>query len=128
MEAEDKIVGCDGGKHFSVVVTSKGRLYATGEQFGGAFNSSLRTNAEDSPAYPFEITCPEGYKAEKVWACDRFLNIWVTASKAGEDGKKTFSLGSDYDMAACADQEGAQNWRQPRITEGRWFEELATEG
>ena len=31
-------------------------------------------------------------------------------------------------MAACADQEGAPNWRQPKITEGRWFEELATEG
>ena len=54
-QADDKIIGCDGGKHFSVVVTEKGKLYATGEQFAGAFNSSLRSNAEDSPAYPFEI-------------------------------------------------------------------------
>jgi hypothetical protein len=57
------------------------------------------------------IKLAEGYKAEKVWACDLYDNIWVLGYKDGESIKKTFCLGSDYDMVGGGDSNGARSWR-----------------
>ena len=47
----------------------------------------------------------EGWKAINCWGTDLYQNIWVTAEKE-EDGvkkKKTWSLGSDFEMVGCGD-------------------------
>lgn len=66
----------------------------------------------------------EGYRAEKVWGCDLYDNIWVLGSKEeeGKTTKKTFCLGSDYDMVGGGDSNGARNWRSPKIPDDIWME------
>ena len=73
----------------------------------------------------------EGYHAEKVWGCDLYDNIWVLGSKKNENGdtvKKTFCLGSDYDMVGGGDSNGARNWRSPKIPDDIWMEQIQSSG
>ena len=72
----------------------------------------------------------EGYHAEKVWGCDLYDNIWVLGSKKeeGKTVKKTFCLGSDYDMVGGGDSNGARNWRSPKIPDGIWMEQIQSSG
>jgi len=70
----------------------------------------------------------EGYKVIRVWANDLYHNMWVLGEKEDDSTKKktfkTFSLGSDYDMAGCGDGSGAPKWRSPKIPENTWFVEI----
>lgn len=128
---DDKIVSIDGGKHFLVLCTEKGRVFASGSSLYHSIDDDIRTNEEASSDYPYEIKLnkmAEGYKALKVWACDLYDNIWVLAIKEGEDGKKIFCLGSDYDMVGGGDSNGARSWRTPKIPENTWFEQMESSG
>ena len=99
-----------------------------------AVSDEVRQNAETNEDYAFECRMngnAEGYKAERVWACDWYGNFWVLASKEEDNGEKTyktFCLGSDYDMVGCDDSDGAPKWRSPALTEGRYFTEIASQG
>ena len=94
------------------------------------FDGCADSKKEESVEYAYELKMvnhAEGYKAEKVWACDLYDNIWVLGSKKNDDGtivKKTFCLGSDYDMVGGGDSNGAKNWRSPKLPENIWMEEI----
>ena len=134
LAANDKIISCDGGKHFSVICTKEGKVYASGNVFYRSVDDDIKYNAEESAEYAYELKMvnhAEGYKAEKVWACDLYDNIWVLGSKKNDDGtivKKTFCLGSDYDMVGGGDSNGAKNWRSPKLPENIWMEEIQSSG
>lgn len=126
--SDDKIVDCAGGKHFMVVVTKKGKCYASGFQMYRAIDE-IRHNADDNEDNPFEIRMPEGWKALNCWACDRYLNIWVLAEKADDPSvKQIWSCGGDYDMVGCGDRSAAPNWRKPIFPEGTYMKFISSQG
>ena len=134
LESDDKIISADGGKHFIVLCTQKGKVYAGGRVMWNAVSDEVRQNSENNEDYAFECRMngnAEGFKAEKVWACDWYGNFWILAYKDEENGEKTyktFCLGSDYDMVGCDDSDGAPKWRSPVLTDGRYFVDIASQG
>ena len=46
IDSEDKIISCDGGKHFLVVCTAKGRIFASGTGLYHSIDDDIRTNEE----------------------------------------------------------------------------------
>ena len=74
----DKLVDVAGGKNFAIVMTERGKIYATGYMFWQYF-SNCRHNNENNEDYPFELRLPEGYKAKKIFGSEKRYNMWVTA-------------------------------------------------
>ena len=86
--ADDKIISCDGGKHFTVICTKNGKVYASGSSLYRSVADDVKHNSEENGDYAYELRMvnqAEGYKAEKVWGCDLYDNIWVLGYKE-EDG------------------------------------------
>lgn len=84
LESDDKIISADGGKHFIVLCTQKGKVYAAGNVAWNGVSDEVRQNSENNADYAFECRMngnAEGYKAEKVWACDWYGNFWILAYK-----------------------------------------------
>ena len=87
LKEDEKIVDIVYGCRVAGVVTDKGRLIVRNYLFYREVPCKIQeSNNEDNA---FEITLPDGYKAEKVWMGSKKYIIYVTGLK--EDGtKKTF--------------------------------------
>jgi len=69
------------------------------------------------------------YKAKRVWACDLYQNFWILGQSTADETKyKTFSLGSDYDVAGCGDGNGAPKFRSPLLPPDTWFVDIQSAG
>ena len=77
LEDGDKMIDVACGKHYTTVATKNGKVYASGYIFYRHFNDSRR-NPENNEDYPFELRLPDGWKAEKVYGCEKYSNMWVT--------------------------------------------------
>jgi alpha-tubulin suppressor-like RCC1 family protein len=128
LASDDKLIDVDGGKHFMVACSQKGKVYASGYMFYRAV-SEIRHNAEDNEDYPCELRMPEGWLARQVWACDLYCNIWVRAESVSEPGKfQIYAAGGDYDMVGCGDRSGAPNWRKPIFPDDIVMKHIASQG
>ena len=129
MASDDKIIDVDGGKHFMIVVTEKGKVFTSGYMMYRAV-SEIRYNAEENEDFPCELklntTETEGWKPIQCWACDLYCNVWILAEKDGQ--KRIFAAGGDYDMVGCGDGSAAPKWRCPIFPEGTYMKILASEG
>ena len=127
MDEDDKIIDVDGGKHFMIVVTEKGKVFTSGYMMYRAV-SEIRYNAEENEDFPCELklntTETEGWKPIQCWACDLYCNVWILAEKDGQ--KRIFAAGGDYDMVGCGDGSSAPSWRSPIFPEGTYMKEIAS--
>ena len=83
LEAGDKLIDLDGGKHFMIAVSEKGKVYTSGYMMYRVV-APIRHNSQGDEDYPCELRMPEGWKAIRGWACDLYTNVWVLAVKADD--------------------------------------------
>jgi len=79
MASDDTIIDVDGGKHFMIVVTEKGKVYTSGFMMYRAA-SEIRYNSEENEEAPCELkmtTETEGWIPKQCWACDLYCNVWI---------------------------------------------------
>jgi len=77
--SDDKIIDVDGGKHFMIVVTQKGKVFTSGYMMYRAV-SEIRSNTEENEDYPCELkmsSVTEGWIPKQCWACDLYCNVWI---------------------------------------------------
>ena len=131
MASDDKIIDVDGGKHFMIVVTKKGKVFTSGYMMYRAV-SEIRTNSEENEDYPCELKMTaetEGWIPKQCWACDLYCNVWILCENVANPAlKKTFSAGGDYDMVGAGDSSGAPKWRSPAFPEGIYMKSIASKG
>ena len=109
LKEDEKIVDIVYGCKVVGVVTDKGRLIVRNYAFYR--NVSVRVQETANEDNAFEMTLPDGYKAEKVWMGSKRYTIYVTGLK--EDGtKKTFIWRED---------NGITVWESLGVPEGVYF-------
>ena len=91
LEDGDSIVDLTAGKHYTAVATANGKIYAGGYIFYRHFQD-CRHNREQNEDYPFELRVPDGFKANAVFGCEQYNNIWMNAVN-GDGVTKTFGAG-----------------------------------
>ena len=80
LASDEKIIDVDGGKHFMIVCTDKGRVFTSGYMMYRAV-PEIRRNNEENEDFPCELKLSqpetEGWKPIRVWACDLYNNVWM---------------------------------------------------
>ena len=67
------------GKQYLAIVTERGKLYASGFIFYRCM-IGCRRNRQNDEDFPYELTMPdENWRVVKVFGCEKYNNIWVTA-------------------------------------------------
>ena len=64
------------GKHYAAVVTTNGKLYASGYIFYRYFED-CRSNTENNEDYPFLLRMPNGLKCIKAFGVEKYNGIFV---------------------------------------------------
>ena len=120
-EVQDKIVDICGGKSHMIVMTEGGRVYASGYTLYRNLSES-RSNPENNEDYPFEIRMPDEYKATAIFTCEKYLNVFVTATKG--DISKTFAVGADSKLIGDGKDNSTSSFVPMDLPEGVYMTKI----
>ena len=125
LEENERIVDITAGKHYTAIVTDRGRIKCGGYIFYRYF-SDCRYNPEQNEDYEFELRLPDDYKAKEVFGCERYNNLWVTAEKDGV--LKTFGAGSSTDLTGHNSSSQVSRFHALELPDGTYMTKISCQG
>lgn len=123
-DEDDKLVDVVGGKSHTVVMTEKGRVFATGYTFYREF-SGCRSNTENYEDTPYELKLPEGYTGKAIFGSTHNI-VWVNATNA--DGKmQTLGNGTNRKELGAINSDD-HVFRPLLLPDGIYFTKISSKG
>ena len=131
LEAGDKIVDVDGGQHFIIVCTEKGKIYCSGYKMWNYTSSDVR-NGGGEEAFEMKLEAGVGglpaekqWIAERVWANKNNKNCWaLLRNRNNSDERLTVGIGSPSHVGAGESVDNDEKWHPVMITQGRHLIEI----
>jgi alpha-tubulin suppressor-like RCC1 family protein len=132
LEAGDKIIDCDGGQHFIIVCTEKGKVYCSGYKMWNYVSSDVRQGGGEE-AFEMKLTpgvgdIPTGkeWGAERVWGQKNNKNCYALLyNKANPEEKLSVAIGAPSHLGAGEDVSNDEKWHAIKLKDDRYIVDIA---
>jgi alpha-tubulin suppressor-like RCC1 family protein len=132
LEAGDKIIDCDGGQHFIIVCTEKGKVYCSGYKMWNYVSSDVRQGGGEE-AFEMKLTpgvgdIPTGkeWGAERVWGQKNNKNCYALLyNKAVPEEKLSVAIGAPSHLGAGEEVSNDEKWHAIKLKEDRYIVDIA---
>ena len=124
---DDKFIDIAAGKHFTIAITEKGKMFGTGYMMHRRMRQCLAPGEENRDEdRPYELKLPEGYKPLSVVCSDRQYVCFIHAEKDGQ--KVNLGGGSQSDLRGVGDDVAEGVLKPLKLPDKVYFPTIVTQG